>query len=107
MSLDTALILLNMFLAGRAVWFNMLEACEGFSEWRVLRWTVTGFAAVYFLAYAVLLSGLVGRLEWSHAMIGVSPAVWEMVWTQPAKRSRNVRLRVVSEGKALVDAGSR
>jgi hypothetical protein len=97
-NIDKAFILLNMALVVRVVYFNAREAREGFVAWRPTRFITAVFGCVYLLSYTVVLTGAISRLTWSYVMVGVSPIVWEVVWTWPARRTRMIRKQMVATG---------
>lgn len=97
MTLDTVLVWVNAAGAALAVGVNLYEARHGFSEWRILRYTIAAVASFYVVGYTILGLGLVDRLAWSKFFVGVAPAAWLIVWCGPALRSAQVR-RLIRKG---------
>ena len=104
---DLGFILLNLVMVVRAIWVNRREGRHGFREFRwICNWRA-GFATLYAVSYLVLLAGVVDRLQWSRIMVGVSPVVWEIVWTRPATMNGAVRRELVDSGVARIEEGQR
>ena len=97
-------VIINAVFCARAVYYNLIEWCDGFKEWRSVNLWRGIFAFVYFSSYLILLFGGVDRLCWSHVMIGISPAVWEIVWTRPARKNRNMRKDFVRAGVRSIES---
>ena len=92
--MSTPVILLNMAGAAFACLANVWSGVFGWAEWRWVRYTVAFFAAIYVVAYGVLLTGIFAIADWSYVMRGVSVPVWFFVWAWPAVHSSHILRKV-------------
>lgn len=92
MPFDHFAILLNALLVIRVLIKTTRARRIGVTaEANKLLAVTAGFAVIYLVAYAVLLSGIVDRLEWSKVMVGVSVPVWWIIWPALADAATSLR----------------
>ena len=97
MTVDRWLITANLLGAIAALVVNTWDAWRGWPDFRPVRTLTAALAAIYVVAYGLLLGGWwigADRLRWSQTVIGLAPIVWPVVWCGPAVTSRLVARRV-------------
>ncbi len=95
---DAIFLLINVVVCSRAVYHNMHDVRHGFREMAWISAWRAVFASVYAFSYLVVIFGFIDRLLWSQIMVGVSPFVWDIVLTKPAKMNRALREAIVDSG---------
>jgi hypothetical protein len=81
---DNFIVWVNLFGALAAVCFNYKASHSGLIPMRKTHFLITGLAAIYSIAYLMLLLLDLPFLQWSSVLRGVSIVVWPIVWMWPA-----------------------
>jgi multisubunit Na+/H+ antiporter MnhG subunit len=98
---DRFIFALSLVLTLVAAFTRLREGRSGmFREFRWLHNAIGGLALCYGVGYALVLLGVVDRLEWSKFFTGVSLFAWLLVWIYPPVLARRVAKSI---GKHLAE----